>query len=291
LTSSVKLIDLHQAGHERVLGVFLLTGDQPILIDCGPTSCLGALRSGLAREGLAVSDLRHLLLTHVHFDHGGAAGTLVAENPELTVHVSELGAAHLADPARLERSARRLFGASFDRLWGEIGPVPVERIRVLGREAAGLACIPTPGHANHHVTFFTPDGIAFTGDVTGVRIAPAPYVAAATPPPDIDLAAYAQSLAQIEARKPRRLCLPHFGFVDDPPAHLAAMRDSLARWSGWVRDGASQQQFVELADAELAGLEPDVIEAIRVASPFAPSYLGLKRYWELAGAGPRAPRA
>jgi glyoxylase-like metal-dependent hydrolase (beta-lactamase superfamily II) len=281
MTDRVKLIDLHQAGHERVLGVFVVTGEQPMLIDCGPTSCLDELRRGLAREGLRVADLRHLLLTHVHFDHAGATGTLVAENPDLAVHVSAEGAAHLIDPARLERSARRLFGARFDRLWGQITPVPAERIRVAGDSAAGLECIPAPGHAKHHVAFFTPDGIAFTGDVTGVRIAPSSYVAAATPPPDIDLAAYAHSLSQIEARSPRRLCLPHFGFVDDPPAHLAAMRESLARWSAWVSEGVSAQRFVELAEAELAGLAPDVVEAIRVASPFAPSYLGLKRYHEV----------
>jgi glyoxylase-like metal-dependent hydrolase (beta-lactamase superfamily II) len=282
LSDAVKLIDLHQAGHDRVLGVFVLTGERPMLVDCGPTSCLQVLRGGLAREGLAVTDLHDLLLTHVHFDHAGATGALVAENPDLLVHVSAEGAAHLIDPERLERSARRLFGARFDRLWGEITPVPAERIRVLGDSAAGLECIPAPGHAKHHVAFFTPDGTAFTGDVTGVCVAPSTYVAAATPPPDIDLAGYARSLAQIEARSPRRLCLPHFGFVEDPPAHLAAMRESLARWSGWINDGVSQERFVELAEAELEGLAPDVVEAIRVASPFAPSYLGLKRHHELA---------
>jgi glyoxylase-like metal-dependent hydrolase (beta-lactamase superfamily II) len=284
MTTSVKLIDLQHGGRAQMLGVFLLLGDEPALVDCGPSSCLDTLRDALAAEGLTVTDLRHLLLTHVHFDHAGAAGRLAAENPSLEVHVSGVGAEHLANPQRLERSARRLFGASFDRLWGPMLPVPARNIRVVdGHSAAGLECIATPGHAKHHVAFVTTDGIAFTGDVTGVRIAPSPYVAAATPPPDIDLPAYVRSLAAIEARQPRQLCLPHFGFVDDPSAHLTSMREVLARWAGWVRDGASEERFIELAEAELVGLDPAVVSAIRVASPFAPSYLGLARYWQTTG--------
>jgi hypothetical protein len=124
-----------------------------------------------------------------------------------------------------------------------------------------------------------------------VRIAPASYVAPATPPPDIDLAAYERSLTSIEARAPARLCLPHFGIVDDPGAHLERMREGLGRWAGWVRDGADEAAFLAAAQAELVGLEPTVVRALEAAAPFPPSYVGLKRYWQSRGAGPSAQPA
>jgi glyoxylase-like metal-dependent hydrolase (beta-lactamase superfamily II) len=277
------LIDLHHLGQPQVLGVYLIWGPEPTLVDCGPSSCLEALQRALGQLGVKLGDLRHLLLTHAHLDHAGAAGRLVADNPELLIHVSELGARHVVDPRRLESSARRLFGADFDRLWGRVTPVPSANVRVLGARAAGLDCFPTPGHASHHASFLSRDGSCFSGDVTGVRIAPAPYVAPATPPPDIDLAAYERSFTSIESRAPQRLCLPHFGIVEDPAGHLRQMREGLWRWAGWVRDGASQAEFVDAATAELAGLAPSVVRALEGAAPFPPSYLGLKRYWETTG--------
>ena len=104
-------------------------------------------------------------------------------------------------------------------------------------------------------------------------------MAPATPPPDIDLVAYERSFTSIESRAPERLCLSHFGIVEDPAEHLRRMREGLRRWSGWVRDGASEAEFVAAATAELAGLEPSVVRALKTAAPFPPSYLGLKRYW------------
>jgi glyoxylase-like metal-dependent hydrolase (beta-lactamase superfamily II) len=275
----VTLIDLDHLGQPRTIGVYLVDGPGPALVDCGPASCLPRLESTLAAHGVAFEDLTDLLLTHVHLDHAGAAGALVARNPGLRVHVSELGARHLTEPERLERSARRVFGAEFDRLWGSVTPVPARNLDVVGTDAAGLECFATPGHAVHHTAFMTSDGTCFTGDVTGVRIAPSPYVAPATPPPDIDLEAYESSLAQIEARQPRRLCLSHFGIADDPGVHLERMREGLGRWSGWVRDGATESEFVAAATAELPGLEASVATALKAAAPFPPSFAGLKRYW------------
>ena len=125
-------LDLRHLGHERVIGSYLLeTDDGPALQDCGPTTCVAELKAGLAERGLELTDVRHLLLSHIHLDHAGAAGVLVREHPDLQVHVSEIGAPHLVDPTRLESSARRLYGDDFDRLWGELAPeVPqVERVQ------------------------------------------------------------------------------------------------------------------------------------------------------------------
>ena len=126
------LIDLQHLGRSRVIASYLLAGDEPALVDCGSTTCLGGLEKGLAEQGLGVEDLRHLLLTHIHLDHAGAAGALVRRNPELQVHVSEIGAPHLVDPSRLDASARRLYGDDFDRLWGELVPIPEENVEISG---------------------------------------------------------------------------------------------------------------------------------------------------------------
>src|SRR5213078_1345323 len=164
-------LDLRHRGHERVIGSYLLeTEDGLALQDCGPATCVPDLKARLAERGLELRDVRHLLLSHIHLDHAGATGVLVREHPELQVHVSEIGAPHVVDPSRLERSARRLYGDDFDRLWGELAPVPAPNVHVIGEAVAGLAAFATPGHASHHVSFLTADGDCFSGDAAGVRI-------------------------------------------------------------------------------------------------------------------------
>ena len=239
------------------------------------------MEAGLAEHGLALGDLRHLLLTHIHLDHAGAAGLLARDNERLRIHVSEVGAPHLVDPSRLERSARRLYGEDFDRLWGELAPVPEERIEIVGERVLGLEAWPTPGHASHHVSFLGPDGSCYAGDAAGVRIAPSSFIAPVAPPPDIDLEAWERSLDEIEARRPERLCLPHFGVVHDPGVHLANMRERLREWAERVRSGATEAEFVAAAEAELAAVvEPDGAAPYTEAGPFWQSYAGLRRYWD-----------
>ena len=276
-----KLIDLEHLGRPKVIASYLLEGDEPALVDCGPATCLGALEAGLGRTGLALADVRHLLLTHIHLDHAGAAGTLVRRHPGMLVHVSAIGAPHLVDPSRLERSARRIYGDDFDRLWGELAPVPGENVRVIGERVLGLAAFPAPGHASHHVAFLAPDGSCYAGDSTGVRIHPAAYVAPMAPPPDIDLEGWDRTLDEIERRRPARLCVAHFGCFDDLAEHLAQVREGLARWAERVRAGATREEFVAAAEAELpAGLGTVTTEAYRQAAPAWQSFLGLRRYWD-----------
>ncbi len=281
-----QLIDLHHLGRPRVIASYLLEGDEPALVDCGPSSCISALEDALLRHGLALADVRHLVLTHIHLDHAGAAGTLVRRHPGLRVHVSEVGAPHLVDPSRLERSARRLYGEEFDRLWGELVPLPEENVEVIGERVLSLEAFPTPGHASHHVSFLADDGSCWSGDATGVRIEPATFLAPVAPPPDIDLDAWAATLRALEERRPARLLLPHFGVVEDALAHVALMRARLAVWAGRVRAGASADEFEAEAERELtAGATPELAEAYRQAAPFSQSYAGLKRYWDKREAG------
>jgi glyoxylase-like metal-dependent hydrolase (beta-lactamase superfamily II) len=270
-------IDLLHLGRERMLGCYLLeTDDGLALNDCGPATCVAALKAGLAERGLELGDVRHLLLSHVHLDHAGAAGVLVREHPGLEVHVSEIGAPHLVDPSRLEASARRLYGDEFDTLWGELAPVPEENVHVVGPEVLGLACFPSPGHASHHVCYLDAGGTLYAGDAAGVRILPSSVVIPPTPPPEVDLEAWLATLDEIERRAPERLALIHFGVAGDTKRHLDELHERLEHWSERVRNGASEEEFEELAGADL-GAER---ETYKQAMPFWQSYAGLKRYWE-----------
>jgi glyoxylase-like metal-dependent hydrolase (beta-lactamase superfamily II) len=273
-------LDLHYQGAERVIGSYVLeTDDGPALYDCGPSSCIDRLHSALRRRGLELRDLRHLLLSHVHLDHAGAAGVLVRRHPELQVHVSEIGAPHLIDPSRLEASARRLYGDSFDALWGELAPVPRENIRVVGRDVLGLESFPSPGHAIHHVCYLASDGTLYTGDAAGVRLQPDRAVLPPTPPPDFDLEAWDRTIDEIESREPSRLALVHFGVADDPEPHLAELRRRLADWTRRVEQGVTEEEFSESVRSDVAATGGDV-ETYERAMPFWQSYAGLKRYWE-----------
>jgi glyoxylase-like metal-dependent hydrolase (beta-lactamase superfamily II) len=270
-------LDLRHLGHERVIGCYLLeTADGPALFDCGPANCVEQLNEGLRERGLGLTDVRHLLLSHIHLDHAGAAGVLVREHPELQVHVSEIGAPHLVDPSRLERSARRLYLDQFEYLWGELAPVPEENVHVVGSEVLGFECFPTPGHASHHVCYLDPDGTLYAGDATGVRIQPSEFVLPPTPPPEFDLEQWNTSLDEIERREPQRLALIHFGVAEDVEDHLAQLRARLGDWAERVRDGANEEEFAANAAEEL-GAEADLYEQ---AMPFWQSYAGLERYWE-----------
>jgi glyoxylase-like metal-dependent hydrolase (beta-lactamase superfamily II) len=275
-------LDLQHQGAERVIGVYVLEStDGPALLDCGPTSCLPALKERLAEQGLALTDLRHLLLSHIHLDHAGAAGVLVREHPDLQVHVSGIGAPHLADPSRLERSARRLYGDTFDTLWGELAPVPEENLNVVGQRVVGLDCFPTPGHASHHVSYVDGAGTLYAGDAAGVRIVPGRYVFPPTPPPDIDLEAWERTIDEIELRAAERLALIHFGVVESPRDHLRRLRRELRIWAQRVRQGMSEEEFTEAARTDI--LEADGDESVPYyerAAPFWQSYAGLKRYWD-----------
>jgi len=277
-------IDLQHLGRSRVIASYLLAGDEPALADCGPTSCRGGLEAGLAEQRLRVEDLRHLLLTHIHLDHAGAAGALVRRNPELQVYVSEIGAPHLVDPSRLDASARRLYGEDFDRLWGELVPVPERNVNVVTDAVLGLEAWPTPGHASHHVTYLAGDGTCYSGDVTGVVIAPSELIAPVCPPPDIDLEAWERSLDSIAARRPERLCLPHFGVVEEPAEHVARTRERLRTWAERVREGMSEDEFVRAAEQELEeATDPETAAAYTQAGPLWQSYAGLVRYFAKKG--------
>jgi glyoxylase-like metal-dependent hydrolase (beta-lactamase superfamily II) len=272
-TADPQLIDLLHLGRERIIGAWRV-GD--VIIDPGPASCLEQLLPAIERH-----PPRALALTHIHLDHAGASGSLVRRFPDLEVWVHQRGAPHLIDPGRLLDSARRLYGADMDRLWGEVLPVPEAQIRVLqGGETLGSFQVAyTPGHASHHVSYLhEPTRRAFTGDVTGVRIGEG-SVLAPTPPPDIDLRAWRASLEAIEAWSPRSLALTHFGAYEDVADHLARLREELDRVEAMAR-GLDEDTFVSMIRAGVAEFtsSEETAAAYEQAMPPEQSFQGLARY-------------
>ena len=273
-------VDLHFGGVERAIGVYVLDcPDGPLLFDCGPSTTLPRLKEALRDCGVELTDIRHLLLSHIHLDHAGAAGAIVREHPELQIWVSEIGAPHLVDPSRLERSARRLYGESFDVLWGELAPVPEANVRLANGDVVGWEVFPAPGHASHHVCYFR-DGTLLAGDACGVRIQPSRYVLPVSPPPDIDIEAWHATIAEIERRDPARLALVHFGVETEVGDHLRRLGDELDRWVERVCGGIEQQAFVDAARGD-AGDDADRYDRI---APFWQSWQGLRRYCDKRGA-------
>ena len=296
LSSGLSYFDLNFLGVSRIIATVVLHGPGgAALIDPGPSSTLPMLRAGLSKAGLGISDLRAVLLTHIHLDHAGATGTLVKENPALKVYVHEKGAPHMVDPAKLIASAARLWGAEMDRLWGEFRAVPPSALVVLkggekisegGRE---LQVAYTPGHASHHVSYFNSDtGIAFVGDTAGIRIWPGGFIMPPTPPPDIDLDVWPESLRRIGQWRPETLFVTHFGPHAPTGAHLTELaatleltaslvKASLARSGG---DEDREQWFTEELRRELRRrMSENEAQAYEVAGRFDLNWRGLARYW------------
>jgi glyoxylase-like metal-dependent hydrolase (beta-lactamase superfamily II) len=268
----MRTIDVHHLGAPNVIAAFLVDG---CLVDPGPASSLDGLLRGLGDERP-----ERLLLTHIHLDHAGAAGSLVRRWPDLEVWVHEIGAPHVAAPDRLVASATRLYGDEMDRLWGEILPVPRANIRVLsGTEDIGPWHVaPTPGHASHHVAYLhKPTATIYAGDVAGVRIPPEGHVLAPTPPPDIDLSKWHASLDLLESWEADRVAVTHFGAWDDVPAQLAECRAALDRMAltAAATDGP---QFTEWIRAEIeSATAPQTAATYARAMPFETLHPGLER--------------
>ena len=201
------------------------------------------------------------------------------EHPDLVVHVSEIGAPHLVDPSRLEASARRLYGDTFDELWGELAPVPESNVSIVGDRVAGLECFPTPGHAAHHVSYLHEDGTLYSGDAAGVRVTPGRFVFAPTPPPEVDLEGWESSIDAMERRGPRRLALVHFGVFDDVERHLGALRATMHEWGERVAHGMDEATFVAAARADVLASDPEEVDAYDRAAPYWHCFRGLERYW------------
>ncbi|MDQ4132257.1 MAG: MBL fold metallo-hydrolase [Actinomycetota bacterium] len=285
-------IDTRLGGWENVTAGYLVEGPEPVLVETGSQTSLGALLDALRRLGLGPSDLAGVVVTHVHLDHAGAVGDVAAAFPDAAVYVHEKGARHLADPSRLIDSAARVYGDLLDGLYGRMTPTPSERIRVLadGEQvrvgpARSLTAVDSPGHAKHHLALQDSEtGILFTGDAVGVRLPGVGVLRPATPPPDFDLDQAVSSLRAFAARRPSALALAHFGVVPGPPSHtLEEAETVLHRWAevaekAW-RDGHDVAAALDASfGAELAGFDDRQRERHETLNGVHSNAAGLRRW-------------
>jgi glyoxylase-like metal-dependent hydrolase (beta-lactamase superfamily II) len=271
----MRVIDVMHLGRPHVIGCWQV-GEA--LVDPGPESSLETLLTALGNERP-----RALLLTHIHLDHAAATGALVRRWPDLEVYVHERGAPHLIDPTRLLASAERLYGDQMQRLWGEIVPVPAANVKPLsgGEQVLGMRVAYTPGHASHHVSYLHGEsGTAFVGDVAAVKLPCVDLVVPPTPPPDIDIETWIESIEIVEGWAPEFLALTHFGSIADPGPHLSLVKERLREEATLARD-LSEDAYEQRHRARVAEAADDEEALIEIVQCVPPQYQwrGLNRYW------------
>lgn len=293
-STRIVTLDLNFQGRSHAIAAFLVRyADGAILIESGPGSTLSALQAGLAKEGLSPRDITHVLLTHIHLDHAGAAGWLAQQGVEIFVH--PVGAPHMLNPEKLIASATRIYGDRMEALWGEFLPVPEFQLKVPNDaevvKIGALEFLPinTPGHAEHHYSYLFED-ILFCGDVGGVRIPGYPYLRVPMPPPELHLERWHESIARLRQETFTRIAPTHFGIFDDPIWQLDEVEkglDSASRWLDATMPANPpidelRQSFTDwmMAEGEKIGLDEEVVKAYELANPLGMSADGLLRYWK-----------
>jgi glyoxylase-like metal-dependent hydrolase (beta-lactamase superfamily II) len=270
----MRVIDVMHLGRPHVIGCWEVDG---ALVDPGPQSSMETLLEALGGE-----QPRAILLTHIHLDHAAATGALVRRWPDLQVYVHERGAPHLIDPSKLLASAERLYGDQMEYLWGEIVPVPEANVQALagGEDVLGMRVAYTPGHASHHVCYLHEEsGTAFVGDVAAVRIPPSNLVVPPTPPPDIDIETWLDSITLVESWRPERLALTHFGQIDDPIEHLEIVRRRLREEADLARELSEQDYEAHHRNRVAESVGPETAEELIQCVPPQYQWRGLDRYW------------
>lgn len=228
----IHTLDLRFIGIPGLIASFLVeSGGEYALIEAGPGSTLETLRTAIREVGVDESAIKKVFVTHIHLDHAGAAGWFAQQGA--TVYCHPNAARHLVDPSKLIESARMVYGDLMDKLWGDMLPVPAERVVALkDKESVRLGEIEiiawdTPGHARHHHAFIIGD-VCFAGDVAGMRLENSRYLSVTAAPPQFDAVAYGQSLDRLLAANFKALYLTHFGAVSDVAWHLSTYRQRVA---------------------------------------------------------------
>ncbi|MFC2186215.1 MBL fold metallo-hydrolase [Fulvivirgaceae bacterium LMO-SS25] len=292
----IKVLDLNFLGHKQTIAAFLVeTSIGPILFETGPHSSWSNLGIALAEHGYKYSDIRHVLITHIHLDHAGAAWAMAEHGAYIYMH--PLGTAHMIDPSKLLASATKIYGDKMDYLWGQLKPIPANKVKAIADGAilrfgdTEIIAHHTPGHAIHHIAWQIGDEI-ITGDVAGVCINNGPAVPPC-PPPDINIEDWITSIHKLKSLNPKGLFLTHFGRVDAPESHFEYLEERLIRWSNFIKEkhneGIELQALIALFKNkmldELKGhaIEGEDQKRYDAANPADMSVTGILRYWKKKG--------
>jgi glyoxylase-like metal-dependent hydrolase (beta-lactamase superfamily II) len=293
-STRVVTLDLNFQGRSHAIAAYLIRqGDAVVLVESGPGSTLAGLEAGLAKEGLSPRDVTHVLLTHIHLDHAGAAGWLARQGAKIYVH--PVGAPHMLHPEKLIASATRIYGDRMETLWGEFLPVPENQLVIPNDEEAilidSMEFLPlnTPGHAEHHYAYLFED-ICFSGDVGGVRIPGYQYLRVPMPPPELHIERWHESLDRLRRHNFNIIAPTHFGMFGDVEWHLNEVHKGLDTASRWLEDVMPAAPPIEelrrsytewvMKEGENVGLDEEVVRAYELANPLGMSADGLLRYWK-----------
>ena len=288
----IRILDLQFLGLEQTISAFLvITGEGPVLVETGPHSTIRQLEAEVNRNGFSLEEIRHVLLTHIHLDHAGAAWYLADKGAIVYLH--PFGAKHMADPSKLMESARRIYKDQMDFLWGQMHAIQPEQLREVADNeelkigGTTIKALHTPGHASHHIAWQLGE-VLFTGDVAGVKIEGGPVVPPC-PPPDINIEDWEKSIDRILKSRVNKLYLTHFGIVEDKDAHLTSLKEELMKWAFWIKEhmekGLDAQAMTPLFQEFVAGnlrkkgLGEHRIKQYEAANPSWMSVAGLMRYW------------
>ncbi len=297
-TPKINILDIHFLGETHVIANYLIeSNDGLILIETGPETAFNHLKKAIREAGFNWKDVKHVLLTHIHFDHAGAAWKFAKNGAQIYVH--PIGLPHLNAPEKLWNSAKRIYKDDMERLWGEMKPIdeslliPVDDGAVLHLGNVEFKVHYTPGHAIHHNTYQLGE-ILFTGDVAGVKINNGPVVPPC-PPPDIHIENWKRSIQKLRALNPTRLYLAHYGAVDHPKTHLTNLVSILDDWKNWIKPYYDKSiphedivpKFVEYTQNQLKNknVSEENIERYEKGNPSYMSVTGLLRYWKLKEEG------
>lgn len=291
-------IDSHFLGQDHVIGTYVIQSSEGlIIIDSGPETVFEHYQKAFEKAGLHWRDVKHVVLTHIHFDHAGAAWKFAENGAKIYVH--PIGLPHLENPEKLWNSAKQIYKENMDRLWGRMEPiepellVPVEDGQILKIGDIEIKAHYTPGHAIHHNAYQIGE-VVFTGDVAGVRINNGPAVPPC-PPPDINIEAWKKSISKLRSLHPSRLYLAHYGAVDEVDDHLNALEIILDDWAAWIKPYYEAQSaaeeitpsFVQYTQEQLRkrGVSEEDIQRYEKGNPSFMSVTGLLRYWKLKAQG------
>ncbi len=289
----IHILDLHFQNYEHAIAAFLVeTREGPVLIESGPYSTFKHLEKALLHHGYKVSDIKHLLLSHIHFDHAGAAWAFAEQGA--TIYVHPFGAPHMHDPTKLVTSATLIYGDQMETLWGKMKGIPENKLKPINHEemieigGENFKALHTPGHAKHHIAWQWKDTI-FTGDVAGVKIEGG-RVLPPCPPPDINIEDWMHSIDLILSKNPNKLLLTHFGEEQNPTIHMQDLKEILNDWAQWMKKkweaGGSNEDitsdFIAYTSQQLKdrGVSDHGIKQYEVANPSWMSVTGLIRYWK-----------
>lgn len=303
LGGGLHAVDTGTAGMPSVTAGYLFDAPRPTLVECGPSLSIGVVLRQLRGLGMEPGDLAYLVLTHVHLDNAGGAGDLARAFPSATIVVSELGARHLVDPARLNASSRRVYGPLYDTVYGDCTPIPEERVRGVadgdlldlggGRQ---LDLLYTPGHAKHHIGVFDADtGALFVGDSVGVKMPGMSTIRPATPPPDFDLVLAHRTLERYRALDPEVVYLAHYGAVGPPAEALSEADAQLRLWAETAEAAMAEHDELDHVAETLGRRFADQVPAddgagvaarrVALLSGHRSNAMGLMRYFEQRAQG------